>query len=333
MKKLSICIPTFNRSKKLEALLETIEREIKEDNLYDEVEICISDNASVDGTKEIVRRYSENLLLKYNRNNKNMGFDYNLKKAIEISTSEYSWLCGDDEKLLRGSIKDILQELKEKKADLYILDGEVENSSKNRKLNGLSVNNYREFNTKNKEEFSEYVNSIKRDLSFFCTFISAIVVKRELFLRENIPIKISNSSYDHLYVLLSLLKKGIKVVYLKNSYYCVGHTENTWNNETGKHFFLDIVSLYKFFKMLNLSKEKQLRKAVGNLLMRNRGVIGVIYTYNFSLKNNKEREFESSLKYFYIFSLKNKILKIISANTVSIKILNILKKVIRMVIK
>ena len=49
---LSICIPTWNRKERLKRLLERIASEAK--GLEHEVEVCVSDNGSTDGTRDFL---------------------------------------------------------------------------------------------------------------------------------------------------------------------------------------------------------------------------------------------------------------------------------------
>ena len=53
---LSICIPTYNRAEYLKEALDSIIKQINDTN-RDKVEICISDNASEDNTKELIENY------------------------------------------------------------------------------------------------------------------------------------------------------------------------------------------------------------------------------------------------------------------------------------
>ena len=55
LKKLSILIPTYNRKSYLENILEEIWKQIKENNLENYVEVIVSDNGSIDGTKNILK--------------------------------------------------------------------------------------------------------------------------------------------------------------------------------------------------------------------------------------------------------------------------------------
>src|SRR3954463_5705563 len=92
--KLSICIPQYNRIDYLLQSLKTIEEQT-----YDQIEVVISDDCSTDETKEkiaaLVPIYRFPIV--YNRNKKNLGYDANYRKCIELATGDYCLLIGNDD--------------------------------------------------------------------------------------------------------------------------------------------------------------------------------------------------------------------------------------------
>ncbi len=69
MKQLSICIPTYNRKECLSQCLESI---IKQ-SVFNDIEIIISDNASTDGTFDIIKEYCDKFSnISYFRNSENI---------------------------------------------------------------------------------------------------------------------------------------------------------------------------------------------------------------------------------------------------------------------
>ena len=110
---LSFAIPTYNRSQKLNFLLNTLSRQINH-VFENKVEIVISDNASTDDTKEIVEtfiKYNPNLSILYNLNKDNLGFDINVHKSIDCSSGKYVWVIGDDDKLKDNAVKNVFNAL------------------------------------------------------------------------------------------------------------------------------------------------------------------------------------------------------------------------------
>ena len=107
---LSICIPTYNRERALERLLGNLEQEIN--GLEQDVEICISDNCSTDGTPGVLENWKEKLPLVLHRNSENMGYDRNLLSAIQIANGKYMWIMGDDDRVINGSLAKLVLDLK-----------------------------------------------------------------------------------------------------------------------------------------------------------------------------------------------------------------------------
>ena len=116
---LSICIPTFNRLHYLKESLDTL---LPQAQRLD-VEVCISDNHSTDGTvgylKEMVELYS---CLSICVQKENVGLDKNMLAVIEMASGNYICQIGDDDYLPEGAVNLILNELEEG-SDVIILDG------------------------------------------------------------------------------------------------------------------------------------------------------------------------------------------------------------------
>ena len=70
--KLTIAIPTYNRKDLLERCLNSIIPQMDKD-----IEIFISDNASSDGTEEMVREKFNYPFIRYRKNEENIGSDRN----------------------------------------------------------------------------------------------------------------------------------------------------------------------------------------------------------------------------------------------------------------
>ena len=107
---LSICIPTFNRAAKLDNILGIIYGEIS--GLHGEVQVCVSDNGSKDATQRIISKWKKRLPLKSRRNTVNMGYDINAAKVMEIADGEFAMYSGDDDSLVKGSIRRLVADLK-----------------------------------------------------------------------------------------------------------------------------------------------------------------------------------------------------------------------------
>ena len=94
--KVSIIIPTYNR---VSYLLQAIESALAQD--YPNLEVIVSDNASTDTTREVVRKYVKDPRFKYFRNEKNLGMAGNWRRALyEYAVGDWAMLLSDDDYLL-----------------------------------------------------------------------------------------------------------------------------------------------------------------------------------------------------------------------------------------
>ena len=90
MPQFTIGIPTWNRADFLKRALASAL-----DQTAADVEVIVCDNASSDGTAEVVRSCGDRV--RYHRNDTNIGATANFEKAFALATSPYfSWLQDDD---------------------------------------------------------------------------------------------------------------------------------------------------------------------------------------------------------------------------------------------
>jgi glycosyltransferase involved in cell wall biosynthesis len=79
----------------------------------DLVELCVCDNASPDNTPQVVEQSRTLGPFSYTRNESNLGFHGNIVKlTTKLAQGEYVWLLGDDDLLMRGALKRVLETLK-----------------------------------------------------------------------------------------------------------------------------------------------------------------------------------------------------------------------------
>ncbi|KAF0835964.1 glycosyltransferase involved in cell wall biosynthesis [Methylovorus glucosotrophus] len=109
---LSITIPTFNRANYLKLNLEQLLSELKDiDPAL--VEIVVSDNASSDNTEEVAKSFIGKLQnYRYIRNAENIGSDKNIAQCYSIANGTYVVALGDDDLLINGAVKWIINEVK-----------------------------------------------------------------------------------------------------------------------------------------------------------------------------------------------------------------------------
>lgn len=165
--KLSLCIPTYNRSDALEILLESIYRQIG--NHKDEVEVCISDNASTDDTEEIVKKYIGKFDLKYDKKENPIHPILNWNNAIDILPSgEYVLMVGDDDVFINNAIERMLDMIQQYPSDYYYLNhihAQV-NVNKDKVYNHNCVMEYRNDECECQNQTSRYIDKWEEIFNF-----------------------------------------------------------------------------------------------------------------------------------------------------------------------
>jgi glycosyltransferase involved in cell wall biosynthesis len=91
--RVSIGMPVYNGENYLQEALDSILAQT-----YPHFELVISDNASIDATREICRNYAaRDGRIRYYRNEHNLGLACNFNRVFELSTGEYfKWAAHDD---------------------------------------------------------------------------------------------------------------------------------------------------------------------------------------------------------------------------------------------
>lgn len=105
---LGICIPTYNRAVYLDKCLYSITENFRKYGFP----IYVSDNCSEDDTESIVDYYHQSYSnIVYIKNKSNLGLYINILNAIEMASSKYIWLMGDDDAILPNSLERVIPKI------------------------------------------------------------------------------------------------------------------------------------------------------------------------------------------------------------------------------
>ena len=270
---LSIAIPTYNRAEYLEKNLRQIQSEL-ETIENDLVEILVSDNCSNDNTTEVVDNFIKSgLKIKYLRNEVNKGWGANFFQCFDSSIGKYVWLLGDDDLIVDGTLKLVLERIVKKDYGL------------------ICIRPYGFDNDYKKEFPGDYGNIIEyNDPNYFLkaigplmTMISACIVNKRSI--NDIDTKsLFCGDLAHLNLVLSSTLKCKDNLFINKSY--VGCKRNNSSNYNFSKVFVE-----EFWGILESFKSKGLKKetisSLGNdmllsyyphylLLMRINGYWGTI---------------------------------------------------------
>ena len=104
-KLLTIAIPTYNRCAILLETLGNIISQLRDAKIQDAVSIRIVDNCSTDDTLSRVSLLVQShpdIDLSIRRNGQNFGVDKNMDLAARASSTEWTWLLCDDDRITPG---------------------------------------------------------------------------------------------------------------------------------------------------------------------------------------------------------------------------------------
>lgn len=104
--KLSICIPTYNRAKKLDNILRQLSAVWKKYKSL--IEVIVFDNGSTDETRLIISKYP---WIKKKHHKYNLGFAANFDKLLKAAVGEFVLFLADDDLLYPLELESFIEEL------------------------------------------------------------------------------------------------------------------------------------------------------------------------------------------------------------------------------
>ena len=137
MKKLAICIPTFNRANLLDRLLKSIPSSPK-------IIVSICDDGSKDNTREIVKKHKSRIKIKYVFQ-RNKGRASALRKSILNVKAQFMLIMGSDDFFTKNGINIILNTIeKNKYTQFFVFSTLIQNQniSNTESLEGIPKTNY-----------------------------------------------------------------------------------------------------------------------------------------------------------------------------------------------
>ncbi len=129
---LSICIPTYNGSKRLPYLFESIRKYLVSTSHID-LEVTISNNASEDQTEEVALEFRDEFpnIVSYFKNNENIT-EANFLLTLKRSNGIFRKLVGDTFYFVDGGIEFLIQTLKQldlRRPNLFLTNGHANGGS------------------------------------------------------------------------------------------------------------------------------------------------------------------------------------------------------------
>jgi len=210
MKKLSICIPTFNRSKFLDGLLSSLVTQITASGRSAEVEVLVSDNDSKDDTALIAAKYQATI--RYWKNPENIGPDANFLKLFGEAAGEFIWLPGDDDTVREDTLSYILRMIDAHDFDFMYLRSRGETDKDWQHRDSAPISN----------------TELLRRVNIFTTFMTSQVIRASL-VKPNLEAARSHLGgfMAYYWIFLEALFKSARCRISEQQEVFPGETENT----------------------------------------------------------------------------------------------------------
>jgi glycosyltransferase involved in cell wall biosynthesis len=201
-KLLSICVPVYGRELFIGTLLKSIP-----DAYLDKIEVCISENPYHDNTSGVIKEHSSRFPhFKYEKRDKNYGFDNNLLHVVEMASGKYCWTLGSDDWVTENALDIIFKILETEKPSILIGNNIGISVDKSWKKKNFwlppQINSY-SFKFNETDKINEYF-CLSQNISAVGGFISSNIFERELWLNTKINSTIA-TSYIHLNKIISMI--------------------------------------------------------------------------------------------------------------------------------
>lgn len=199
-----MCIPTYNRVNYLEQCLNSVIGNISKF----EFPIYISDNASSDGTFELVNRLKNSYdKIEYRKNERNIGLYLNILNVINMAKTDYIWLMGDDDALKENKADKIIEVLKNGYDYVILNSVPYDKELRNRKSNKIITCR------NDKPYLKGQSGNLLVDLKKWAYhgFISSMIIKAELI--RNVILKYEDKDfvlYNNIWFPTALFYEAIK---------------------------------------------------------------------------------------------------------------------------
>lgn len=226
-KKLSICIPTYNRRKYLEQSINVLLPQ-----LSDEVEVLISNNCSTDDTDDYCKTLDSRI--KYHKQSENTGFDGNFLWLLENATGKYIIILSDDDYFEDGAVNRLIEFLEDKEIGLGIIN------SKSHLKDGCMTDLI--YGSGEDIVYSEnQIGDFLERVGIQLTFISGLVFNRDLLKKVNDKSQYKNTYLLQTCVAIKCLEFNKKTALIK-SVACIAENDNS----SGYNFYYVFVKTWKY---------------------------------------------------------------------------------------
>lgn len=244
---LSICIPTFNRDRYLNKLLESLE--VIDKNFIEYIQICISNNFSNDNTENVVKKFNQKFNIKYRNQKSNIGAAANLRYVYLLADGQWVLAIGDDD-LITKEINNFYRFIRDKiKLSNWVFFPTYSNNKK------IFINNYEEGYVK----YSDVYKDCLKNTIYNYGYIGSHAIKNTV-IKKIINHKSFNIRWPHMSLFLNYLFKN-ENFYMYDKYIINFNSDPSlfWKASSDAKIHLSKLDLFNNLQFIELYKKKKLK--------------------------------------------------------------------------
>ena len=242
-KTIDVLMATYNGEKYVAEQIESILNQT-----YSAIRLLISDDASTDGTRQILQEYAEKdkrIQLFFQENN--LGYIGNFEFLLTKVENEIFMLCDQDDVWKEDKIQKTYEKCQIEQADLVFTDLEV--VDEHLKTIYPSFNDYMLLTRKIKKYSSDYRMQYLYNCVTGCTLLS-----KKKYIPDMLPLPKESKYVVHdLWIALTVMLKGGKVAYLdEKTIYYRQHGNNQIGTEKTSHKFKKLDEVRNLFLQVKI---------------------------------------------------------------------------------
>lgn len=205
---LTIGIPTYNRPDSLEETLKQLQSE-----KHDYFNILIIDDYLLNNhTQKLIGRYQQSMPnISYYRNNINLGYAKNILRIYELTKTPYVWLLSDDDKVLPGAPKKIINAVSAYKPTIAVFNHVFIDSYGKNRVAGVEETvlhtDIKKFDSE-KLQWTGFLSSIIVEKRIPLTEIKKTYSKKNVFFQVTLCLFLLSKKFRYCQVAESIVKRN-----------------------------------------------------------------------------------------------------------------------------
>ncbi|MDD3462293.1 MAG: glycosyltransferase family 2 protein [Sulfurospirillaceae bacterium] len=295
---LTLGLPVYNGEKCIANTIESIVLALQKVSKPDLIEILVSDNSSLDSTRDVVNHFIFNgVKIQYFCNEKNIGYDGNIDAIVKKANGKYVWFLGCGEKVKEDALQRLIEKLMND-ADYtnILLDFDIYDERKDK------ITDERIY-TFNDDIVLEGKNNFLHNK--YGPAVSSNIINKNLW-NEVSHEQFVVDGWCHIERILSMiaLKDDSKTLILPNPYFILFREKNGWWTKPNSYLLL-LLHVKVIRSMIYKGYDKKIVKYLESKQSRIALLMAIVQSKEFGMKLSKKimSDMLELFKYDYFFWL------------------------------